>query len=138
MRARAHIIDGDCTLTRYGEIRSREISGPDFDAVARFLSNGIGYSQEYFLHLLQHMAQHPTPAGFPKYGRLLESDGAIVGAIILIFSTIYSDGIPAIRCRVCSWCVAPAYRGYATLFFAKDLRHRNVTYLNISARPDTL
>jgi hypothetical protein len=147
--ARAQAIDGstrDCTLTRFlempskkhGEIRTREITSSDFDAVAKFLSNGLGYSHEYFLRLLRHMAQHPTPAGFPKYGRLLESDGAIVGAIILIFSTIYSDGIPSIRCRVCSWCVAPAYRGYAALFLAKDLKHGNVTYLNISAKADTL
>ena len=120
------------------EIRTREITGADFDAVARFLSNGIGYSQKYFLCLLRQLAQHPTPTGFPKYGRLLESDDAIVGAILLIFSKIYSDGIPTTRCRVCSWCVAPAYRGYAALFFAKDLKHGNVTYLNISPKANTL
>src|SRR6516165_4080542 len=63
---------------KLGEILTREITVSDFDAVAEFLGNGIGYVHEYFLHLLQFMAQHPTPAGFPKYGRLLESDGAIV------------------------------------------------------------
>jgi hypothetical protein len=119
------------------EIRTREITDSDFDAVADFLENGIGYSHKYFLCLLQRLAQHPTPAGFPKYGRLLESDGAIVGAIILIFSRIYSDGIATIRCRVSSWSVLPDYRCYAALFFAKDLKHSNVTYLNTSARADT-
>ena len=62
----------------------------------------------------------------------------IVGAIILIYSTIWSDGIPTVRCHVCGWCVEPAYSGYATLFFAKDLKHKNITYLNISAKADTL
>jgi hypothetical protein len=69
---------------KQSKILTREITVSDFDAVAEFLGNGIGYVPEYFLHLLQFMAQHPTPAGFPKYGRLLESDGAIVGAIILM------------------------------------------------------
>jgi hypothetical protein len=119
------------------EIRTREITESDFDAVADFLANGIGYSHKYFLYLLQHLAQHPTPAGFPKYGRLLESDGAIVGAIILMFSSIYSDGIPTIRCRVTGWSVLSDYRCYAALFFAKDLKHDNVTYLNTSAKADT-
>ena len=122
---------------KHGEIRSREITESDIETVAAFLSNGIGYSQKHFLHLLQFMTQHPTPTGFPKYGRLLESDGAIVGAIILVYSTIWCDGIPTVRCHVCGWCVESAYRGYATLFYAKDLKHKNVTYLNISARPDT-
>jgi hypothetical protein len=118
------------------EIRIREITHSDFEAVVDLLANGIGYSHEYFLRLLQRLAQHPTPAGFPKYGRLLESDGAIVGAIILIFSRIYSDGIATVRCRVTGWSVLPDYRSYAALFFAKDLKHGNVTYLNTSAKAD--
>ena len=122
---------------KQSKILTREITVSDFDAVAEFLGNGIGYVHEYFLHLLEFMAQHPTPAGFPKYGRLLESDGAIVGAIILIYSTIWSDGIPTVRCHVCGWCVESAYRVYAALFFAKDLKHSNVTYLNTSAKADT-
>src|SRR6516164_2198424 len=122
---------------KQSQIRTREITESDFDAVARFLGNGIGYSHEFFLHLLRHMAPHATPTGFPKYGRLLESNGAIVGAIILIFSRIYSDGIPTIRCRVTGWSVLPDYGCYAALFFAKDLKYGNVTYLNISPKADT-
>jgi hypothetical protein len=126
------------SLKKQNEIRTREITETDFDAVAEFLSNGIGYAYEHFFNLLQCMVQHPTPAGFPKYGRLLESDGVIVGAIILIHSTIWSDGIPTIRCHVCGWCVEPAYRSHAVLFFAKDLKHSNITYLNISAKGHVL
>jgi hypothetical protein len=106
--------------------------------VAELLGKGIGYSNHYFLNLLRRMTEHPTPAGFPKYGQLLESDGSIVGAIILIFSPIWSDGIPSIRCHVTGWCVEPPYRCYAALFFTKDLKHNNVTYINISAKSDTL
>jgi hypothetical protein len=123
---------------RRSGLRVREITPADFDRVAEVLGKGIGYSNEYFLHLLRRMTEHPTPAGFPKYGRLLESDGSIVGAIILIFSRIWSDGIPSIRCHVTGWCVEPPYRCYAAVFFAKDLKHNNVTYINISAKSDTL
>jgi hypothetical protein len=116
------------------KITDREITPSDLERVSEFLGKGIGYSNRYFLQLLQRMTDHATPAGFPKYGRILTCDGAIVGAIILIFSTVQSDGAPTIRCHVTGWCVEPEYRGYAALFFAKDLKHRDVTYVNISAQ----
>jgi hypothetical protein len=119
-------------------LRIREITPADFDRVAELLGKGIGYSNRYFLQLLLRMAEHQTPAGFPKYGRLLESDGSIVGAIILIFSTVWSEGTPSIRCHVTGWCIDSAYRCYAALFFKRDLMHNNVTYLNISAQSDTV
>jgi hypothetical protein len=116
------------------KITDREITHSDLEQVSEFLGRGIGYSDGYFLQLLQRMTEHATPEGFPKYGRVLTCDGTIVGAIILIFSTVQSDGVPTIRCHVTGWCVEPAYRGYAALFFAKDLKHPNVTYVNISAQ----
>src|ERR1700751_4641467 len=104
------------------KITDREITHSDLEQVSEFLGKGIGYSDQYFLQLLQRMTEHATPAGFPKYGRILTCDGAIVGAIILIFSTVQSDGIATVRSHVTGWCVEPAYRGYAALFFAKDLK----------------
>lgn len=120
-----------------GKIRAREITERDFAAVAELLGKGIGYSSSYFLLLLRRMAHRPIPIGFPKYGRLLECDGKIVGAIILIFSTIWSDRTATVRCHVTGWCVEPPFRCYAALFFSKDLKHSGVTYLNISAQPAT-
>jgi hypothetical protein len=122
----------------YKSIVAREITESDFVAVAKLLGEHIGYSDQYFLHLLKRMTTNRTPAGFPKYGRILECDGTIVGAIILIFSTVWSDGTPTIRCHVTGWGVDPAFRCYAAVFFARDLKHSNVTYLNISSGPDTL
>jgi len=116
------------------KIAVREITDVDLEEVSEFLGRGIGYSDQYFLQLFQRMASHATPAGFPKYGRLMRCDGAIVGAVILIFSTVRSEGVPTVRCHVTGWCVEPAFRSYATLFFSKDLKHSDVTYLNISAQ----
>jgi hypothetical protein len=77
--------------------------------------------------------KHPTPAGFPKYGYLMEHEGALVGAILLIFTKVQSDNGSNIRCHVTSWYVQPVYRAYAALFFLKALSHKDVMYLNISA-----
>ena len=38
------------------------------------------------------------------------------------------------RCHVTGWCVEPDFRPYAALFFARDLKYRDVTYLNLYAR----
>lgn len=116
------------------KIAVREITDADLGEVSEFLGRGIGYNDRYFLQLFQRMTGHATPAGFPKYGRLMTCDGTIVGAVILIFSMVQSNGVPTVRCHVTGWCVEPAFRSYAALFFAKDLKHSDVTYLNISAQ----
>jgi hypothetical protein len=115
-------------------ISARSIQDFDSVEIADLLSRGLGYPKSYFLHLFDRLGQHPTPAGFPKYGYVLTSDGTIVGAILLIFSNIWSVGGSTIRCHVTSWYVEPDFRPYATLFFSKALKHNDVTYINISAR----
>jgi hypothetical protein len=39
------------------------------------------------------------------------------------------------RCNVTSWYVEPTYKAYAALLPSRALRHKNVTYINVSARP---
>jgi hypothetical protein len=124
-------------VTFGSRLRSREIKDSDVDTLAKFLGTGLGYRSQYFSQILNRLAEHPTPAGFPRFGYVLEKEERIVGAILLIFSTIWSDDAPTVRCHVTSWCVEPEFRPYAALFFSKALRHNNVTYLNTSARPDT-
>jgi hypothetical protein len=119
-------------------IRSRAIADFDRVEIAGLLSKGLGYSKNYFLQVFDRLSEHPTPEGFPKYGYAITSDETIVGAILLIFSTIHSSGASTIRCHVTSWYVEPDFRSYATLFFAKALKCPGVTYLNVSARPAAL
>ncbi len=116
-------------------IRTREMRDSDFPRVAQMLASGLGYSNQYFLRVLKCLKEHPTPTGFPKYGYVLESDSIIVGVLLLIFSTI-KPGVT--RCHVTSWYVEPAYKPYAALFYLRALRHSEVTYLNISARRNTI
>jgi N-acetylglucosaminyl-diphospho-decaprenol L-rhamnosyltransferase len=128
---------GPTAATSAPRIRSREITDGDFDTLATFLGNGLGYPSQQFLQIFNQLSQHSTPAGFPRYGYVLQKDNTIVGAVILIFSTIWSEGAPAIRCHVASLYVEPHFRPYATLFFAKALRYKDVTYINTSARLPT-
>ena len=47
------------------------------------------------------------------------------------------DGATAIHCHLTSWYVKPEFRPYASIFYLRALEYKNVTYLNISARPKT-
>jgi len=120
------------------KIRAREIANSDIPDVTYLLARGLGYRTEFYRSIFARLAEHVTPAGFPKYGYLLENDGTIVGAILLIFTKIGRTEAVATRCHVTSWYVDPAFRCYAALFYSKALKHEGVTYLNISARPKAI
>ena len=79
------------------------------------------------------------PPGAPRYGFLLESDGATVGAILQIFSCAPAaeDGRAALRCNISSWCVDAEFRSYAPLLVTQALKQKEVTYLNVTAAPHT-
>jgi hypothetical protein len=120
-------------------IRARQIRAADVSAVADLLASGFrDRPRDFWLQVFARLSEHAPPAGLPKYGYMLESDGAAVGAILLIFSTLRSGDTMTVRCNVSSWFVAPAFRGYASLFVSKALSHRNVTYLNITPAPHTV
>jgi hypothetical protein len=117
------------------KIRTREITDADTPAMAEFLARGIGYPAQAYLNIFHILKDHRTPEGFPKFGYLLEANGSVAGGIILIFSATTGHDGPGVRCHVTGWCVDPAYRSYAAMFAQKALRHKNVTYVNLSARP---
>jgi hypothetical protein len=125
---------------RAAVIRSRTIEPSDCDGIAQLLRKGFGPRRnfEFWRQVLDGLGSLSTPVGLPKYGYLLESGGRPVGAILLIFSVPRTGRDPdAIRCNVSSWYVKPEFRGYASFLAAQALRHRLVTYLNISPAPKT-
>jgi hypothetical protein len=119
------------------KIRTREITEADIDAMSEFLGQGIGYPAKAYLQIFNILKDHDTPEGFPKFGYLLEANGSIAGGIILIFSSTPGDDGQAIRCHVTGWYVDPTYRSFASMFSQRALKHKNVTYMNLSARPAT-
>jgi hypothetical protein len=119
-------------------LRCRQIERTDIDAVASLLARGFpAHDHRFWLSAFGQLSRHEPPAGLPKYGFLLESDGSVVGAILLICSTLRADARETTRCNLSSWYVEPRFRAYAPMLVAHALRHKDVTYLNISSAPHT-
>ena len=114
-------------------IRCRQVVDSDTTNIADLLARGLRrLPRQRWLQVLGRLAEHPTPAGLPKYGYLMESDGVPVGVILLISSKVKTGETWAVRCSVSSWYVEPPFRTHATLLFSLALRHKNVTYINSS------
>jgi hypothetical protein len=120
------------------EIRCRQIGEADIAAVARLLTRGFpNRNRQFWTHALEQMTRRQHPADLPKYGYLLDTNGSIVGAILLICSAMREGEAVTPRCNLSSWYVEPAYRAYASLLVSQALRHKEVTYLNVSPAPHT-
>jgi len=122
----------------FPRIRCREIGESDIRDVANLLQRGFPRrSLQFWLTSLDLLEGCPTPAGSPKYGYILESDGAPVGAVLTLSSTRFVNNTHLTQCNLSSWCVEPAYRSYAALFAAKVWREKHFTYLNINPATHT-
>ena len=119
-------------------IRCRQIGEADIAAVAALLGRGFpNRARQFWSDALARLTRREPPPGFPKYGYLLESGDAAVGALLLICSTMREGGRLATRCNLSSWYVEPAYRAYATLLVSQALADKDATYTNVSAAPHT-
>ena len=83
------------------------------------------------------MSRRSVPAGFPRYGYVIESDGKLVGIMLLIFSMIWENDEAKIRCNGSSVYVDPAFRLYAPLLTNKALGFKGVTVLNVTPADHT-
>jgi hypothetical protein len=119
------------------KIRCRQIADGDLDNLADLLKRGFGArrTRAFWRSALACLQARTVPAEMPRYGYLLENDGAAIGAILLIFAT--TPGGDAVRANVSSWYVDPAFRGYAPLLVSQALKLKQVSYLNISAARHT-
>jgi hypothetical protein len=126
---------------RPSEIRARRITPADRDAVAALLHKGFGLrrTRAFWQGAVDTLATRNVPDGMPQLGYLLESDGRVVGAILVIASTPRTGADPdAVRCSLSSWYVEPHFRIYAAMLAAIALRHDGATHLNISPAASTL
>jgi hypothetical protein len=119
-------------------LRCRQIGAADIEAVASLLARGFPvHDREFWLKAFAQLARHEPPAGLPKYGYLLAMGGEVVGAVLLICSTIRTGGAAITRCNLSSWYVDPEFRAYAPMLVARAIRHKDVTYTNVSPAPHT-
>jgi hypothetical protein len=120
------------------KICCRQIVGADVPAVAALLARGFpSRSRQFWEHGLHQLGRLQPPPGLPQYGYLLESEGRVVGTLLLIFSKMRAGAEFVTRCNVSSWYVEPAFRTYAPLLTLRAHAKKDVTYLNVSAHPDT-
>lgn len=119
-------------------LRCRQIDLADVEAVATLLARGFpAHNRVFWLGAFAQLRRHEPPRGLPKYGHLLESHGVVVGAILLICATMRAGEAAATRCNLSSWYVDPPFRAYAPMLVSQALRHKDVTYLNVSSAPHT-
>lgn len=117
-------------------VRCRTIVPSDQSALTELLARGFpSRTQDYWARALETLAHRDAPDGFPRFGYLLELDAAPVGVLLMIFQRQPDD---TIRCNISSWYVESPFRGYASLLIAAALRHKRVTYINISPAPHTM
>jgi hypothetical protein len=133
-----------CLISAAPKIRCRRIEDADADAVVTLLTRGFAArrSRRFWERVIERLATRAAPADAPRYGYLLESDGAAVGAILQIFSTLRTGGAggqgsATTRCNVSSWYVDPAFRSYAPFLVSQAQKQKGVTYLNVSSIPHT-
>lgn len=120
-------------------VRCRQIVDTDISRLADLLTRGFPRrNRQYWLNGLARLAGHPTPIGSPKYGYVMESDGALVGVLLLITSSIKIGNTSTIRCNLSSCFVEPAFRSFAPFLISQAIGRPNVTYLNISPAPHVL
>lgn len=119
-------------------LKCRPIGDADLPDVAALLDEGFpDRSRAHWDGALTVLRLRETPSAYPRYGLMLESGGACVGVLLQIFSDCAEEGRRFVRCNVSSWYVRPAFRSYATLLVARALRHKDVTYLNVSPAEHT-
>lgn len=119
-------------------VRCREITPADLGDVTQLLHRGFPErAYELFATALARLTAHATPPGCPKYGYLLETGGTLVGAILVIFTTVPAGDTTVVRGNVSSWYVEPAYRAYASMLTSRALAPKTVTFLNLSPAPHT-
>jgi hypothetical protein len=115
------------------KIRTREIGPDDFNATLTLLQSGFPHrSRDHWVIALKRLSEHATPPGFPRYGYLLEVNGAPVGVLLVIFSSMIVNGETTIRANRASWYVEPAFRSYAAMLSTHPQAHKKVTFLNIT------
>ena len=125
-------------VSAVARLRCRQIDDADIEAVATLLARGFPvHDRRFWLGAFAQLTRHGSLPGLPKYGYLLQSGGAVVGAILLICATVPAGDTTATRCNFSSWYVDPSFRAYAPMLVSHALAHKNVTYLNVSPAPHT-
>jgi hypothetical protein len=113
--------------------RFREIQDSDLDPIGDLLTRGFVHrGRDYWMRGLHRQGTRSLSPDVPRYGYMLEHQGAPVGCLLLIYSSKIIDGEAATCCNVSSWYVDPEFRNYAALFASMTQKRKDVTYSNVT------
>lgn len=115
-------------------LRRRLIEEADLDAVTALLASGFrGHSLDWWRTGIERLRHRNCPPECPRYGRLLEADGRIVGVLLTIYAEMPdAAGGTFVRCNLSSWHVEDDFAGHAPLLLGAALRDKTITYVNIT------
>jgi hypothetical protein len=117
----------------------RQIGEGDIPAVTALLARGFRKrSRQFWKQAFEELGRREPPPSLPKYGYMIEREDVPVGALLLICATVRTGGEIVTRCNFSSWYVEPEFRAQATLLVSMALRHKDVTYLNVSPAQHTV
>ncbi|HEV2956840.1 MAG TPA: acyl-CoA acyltransferase [Xanthobacteraceae bacterium] len=131
------MLDSPKTIPR---VRFRQIADSDVNDVVELLARGFATrrSRPFWQNAMARLAAHATPPGAPRYGYMLDAGSGPVGVVLMISSTPPADDGARLRSNVSSWYVEPAFRSYASMLVSQAIRHKDVTYVNLTPVPHTL
>ena len=81
---------------------------------------------------MARLAAHATPPGAPRYGYMLDGGHGPIGVVLLVSSIRPTGHGALVRSNFSSWYVEPAFRSYASLLISQAIRHKDVTYVNLT------
>ncbi|MDH2347361.1 acyl-CoA acyltransferase [Bradyrhizobium sp. SSUT77] len=127
-------------------IKVRLITDADIPAAIDLLTGGYGSGRvpgpvrprSFWEDIFSCLSHRPLPAEeLPRYGYVIDSDGVLVGILLLIFSTVWDNGKAKIRCNGLGLYVDPAFRLCAPQLIKKASDFKEATVLNLTPAKNT-
>jgi hypothetical protein len=124
----------------------RFITDADVPAAIDLLTRGYGSGREpgpvrsrsFWEEIFSCLGHRSLPAGgLPRYGYVIDSDGELVGILLMVLSTIWENGEARIRCNGFGLYVDPKFRLYAPLLIKKGSDIKDATLLNLTPAQHT-
>ncbi len=130
------MLDSPKTIRR---VRFREIADGDVNDVVALLTRGFAprRGRGFWQDVMARLAAHATPPGAPRYGYMLDAGSGPVGVVLVISSLRPAGDGTQVRGNFSSWYVEPAFRSYGSMLIWQAIRHKDVTYLNLTSEAHT-
>jgi hypothetical protein len=124
------MLDSPKTLPR---VRFRQIVDADVNDVVELLTRGFAprRTRAFWQNAMARLAAHETP-GAPRYGYMLDDGSGPVGVVLLVSCTVPTGEGAYLRSNVSSWYVDASFRSYASVLISQAIRHKEVTYVNLT------